>query len=45
MDELRDHGVPIHDMTEVKKRYAKEALEKLINENSSSLSSEKKEAN
>lgn len=28
MEELKDHGVPIHDMKEVKKKYAKEVLEK-----------------
>ena len=32
MDELRDHGVAIHDMKEVKKRYAKEALEAIDKE-------------
>ena len=29
MEELKDHGVEIHDMAEVKKKYAKEALEKI----------------
>lgn len=33
--ELKDHGVEIHDLEEVKKKYAKEALDKIINESSS----------
>lgn len=37
--ELKDHNVPIHDMTEVAKKYAKEALEKLTSSSSSSSSS------
>jgi hypothetical protein len=52
MDELRDHGALTHDMKEVKKHYAKEALEKIVNESNSSSScssssnnSESKEAN
>lgn len=44
ISELKDHGVLIHDMKEVRKRYAKEALEKLEKESSSSSSPEKKEA-
>lgn len=43
MEELKDHGVDIYDMKEVKKKYAKEALEKITNESGSSLSSESKE--
>ena len=39
IEELTDHGVPIHDMKEVKKRYAEEALKKFIESSSSSSSS------
>ena len=39
ISELQDHNVPIHDMEEVKKKYAIEALEKLISSSSSSSSS------
>ena len=43
MDELRDHGALIHNMTEVRKRYAKEALEKIVAEPNTPLISENKE--
>jgi hypothetical protein len=39
IDTLKDHGVQIHDMNEVKKKYAEEALKKLIESSSSSSSS------